>query len=187
MDLSRHLLRHARERVLGPIGCVAGDLLSLPVPDGCLDGVFCHRVLMHLEQPATAVTEFVRVLRSGGWLALAEPDWSSARLEPDTATSRTVLRAHAAAFAQGGIGSQLEALVRQAGCTVSGSAIDSESVHDFDSIWPSLNLERTLQRLTSDGELSAAQAEEWRAQVAAAAGSATFCFGMALGLCVGRK
>lgn len=187
VDFSRHLLHHARSRPAGPVNYAAGDLFHLPLPNGCLDGAICNRVLMHVQDPLAAVRDLVRVLRPGGWLGLCEPDWSAMRLEPDCETSRLVLHAHAAAFAQGDIGSRLESLARQAGGVEVGASVEGESTHDFAGIWPILNLERTLHQLVADGRLAGAEAEQWLAEVAAAAERGTFVIHILSGYCVGRK
>lgn len=50
---------------------VIGDIMSLPYPNEFFDGIFCHHVLEHLEDPKKAVNEFFRVLKKGG-VAIAE-------------------------------------------------------------------------------------------------------------------
>jgi SAM-dependent methyltransferase len=44
---------------------------ALPLADGCADGVLCTHVLYHVPDPQLAVDEMLRVLRPGGWLAIA--------------------------------------------------------------------------------------------------------------------
>ncbi|MDT7858162.1 class I SAM-dependent methyltransferase [Rubrivirga sp. S365] len=57
-----------------------GDLYGLPFDDGSFDVVLCSEVLEHLEDPARALAELVRVARSGVVLTVPrEPyfDWLS--------------------------------------------------------------------------------------------------------------
>ena len=54
-----------------------GDAAALPWPDGAFDCVRAERLLIYLKDPAEAVREMRRVLRSGGGLALIEPDFST--------------------------------------------------------------------------------------------------------------
>lgn len=50
--------------------------LFLPFADACFDFVFCHFVLLWIENPAAMVMEMRRATRTGGIvLALAEPDY----------------------------------------------------------------------------------------------------------------
>jgi ubiquinone/menaquinone biosynthesis C-methylase UbiE len=50
---------------------VVGDIRNLPYQDECFDGIFCHHVLEHLEEPEKAANEFFRVLNKGG-IVIAE-------------------------------------------------------------------------------------------------------------------
>jgi ubiquinone/menaquinone biosynthesis C-methylase UbiE len=50
---------------------VIGDIRSLPYKNKFFDGIFCHHVLEHLEDPKKAVNEFFRVLKKGG-IVIAE-------------------------------------------------------------------------------------------------------------------
>lgn len=55
---------------------IQGDAQSLPLADAVMDVVFCHFVLLWLPDPARAMREMARTLRTGGLaLALAEPDY----------------------------------------------------------------------------------------------------------------
>jgi ubiquinone/menaquinone biosynthesis C-methylase UbiE len=54
-----------------------GDVQKLNFPSGSFDGVFCHHVIEHLENPFEALKEFHRVLQAGGILYVETPDPSS--------------------------------------------------------------------------------------------------------------
>lgn len=54
-----------------------GDACALPYPDQAFDAAHCERVLMHLEDPSAALCEMRRVVRPGGRVVVAEPDWAS--------------------------------------------------------------------------------------------------------------
>jgi SAM-dependent methyltransferase len=71
-----------------------GDVDALPYADGSLDLVMAQTLLIHLEQPARALSEMFRVLRPGGFLLLSEPNnlgntgaslAPDARVDPDAA------------------------------------------------------------------------------------------------------
>jgi ubiquinone/menaquinone biosynthesis C-methylase UbiE len=61
-----------------------GDALDLPFPDAAFDAAHCERLLMHLEDPATALREMRRVVRPGGSVVVVETDWAGLRVDhPD--------------------------------------------------------------------------------------------------------
>lgn len=49
-----------------------GDALALDLPSGVVDAATCQTLLLHLNDPAEALTEMVRVTRRGG-LVIAHP------------------------------------------------------------------------------------------------------------------
>ena len=55
----------------------AGDVHALPLADGSMDRAKVDRVLQHVQNPAKALAEARRVLRPGGLLCMAEPDWDT--------------------------------------------------------------------------------------------------------------
>jgi SAM-dependent methyltransferase len=51
----------------------SGDTRNLPYKNDFFDGIFCHHVLEHLEDPENAVGEFHRVLKNRGVLIAEVP------------------------------------------------------------------------------------------------------------------
>jgi SAM-dependent methyltransferase len=92
---------------------------SLPIATHTLDVVFAHAVFEHLPNPAAVLTEFRRVLRPGGLLALSSSDWSSAVVEPRTPDVDRALAAHYRLRREAGgdpfMGARLADLVRANG------------------------------------------------------------------------
>ncbi|WIM95068.1 methyltransferase domain-containing protein [Actinoplanes oblitus] len=56
---------------------VLGDVCDLDLPDDCVDGVWCERVLQHVDDADRAIGELRRVTRPGGRLCLIDTDWDS--------------------------------------------------------------------------------------------------------------
>ncbi|BCY14029.1 methyltransferase domain-containing protein [Actinoplanes sp. L3-i22] len=56
---------------------VTGDVTALDLPDDSVDGVWCERVLQHVEDPDRAIAELRRVTRPGGRICLVDTDWES--------------------------------------------------------------------------------------------------------------
>jgi ubiquinone/menaquinone biosynthesis C-methylase UbiE len=54
-----------------------GDVCSLDLADDSVDGVWCERVLQHVDDAEVALGELVRVTRPGGRVCLVDTDWGS--------------------------------------------------------------------------------------------------------------
>ncbi|MCC7303038.1 MAG: methyltransferase domain-containing protein [Bacteroidia bacterium] len=61
---------------------IISDICSLPVPNSTFDAVLCTEVLEHVPDPGRAITELVRVLRSGGQLIITAPFGSLTHFAP---------------------------------------------------------------------------------------------------------
>ncbi|HEY7035622.1 MAG TPA: methyltransferase domain-containing protein [Thermomicrobiales bacterium] len=86
LDHAPDFVAAARARVadLGLADCVEvmeGDALALPLADAAFDAAHCERVLMHLDDPVAALREMRRVVRPGGTVVAAEPDWAGIRID----------------------------------------------------------------------------------------------------------
>jgi SAM-dependent methyltransferase len=91
VDYSPAMVRDAETKVetegLSHIVSVReADASRLPFADGSFDAAHCERLLMHLEDPNVALIEMARVVRPGGRIVVAEPDWGGIRIDhPDRA------------------------------------------------------------------------------------------------------
>lgn len=172
LDASHHMLQRARA-----ISCentppgentpefVHGNLTHIPFASASFNGVYCNRVLMHLQDPLTAVRDMLRILKPGGWMVLFEPDWSSARIEPDNYIARALLDTHYQNFKNGDIGRQLTSLAQWAGARVVHAAIHRCALSNYRTVRSMMNLERSLNRAVRSGRLLQQQAETWRTQM----------------------
>jgi len=67
-----HEMDKAKETV-GDWHLVSGSVTGLPFADGLFDKVVCSEVLEHVPDDSAAVSEFTRVLKPGGILAVSVP------------------------------------------------------------------------------------------------------------------
>jgi SAM-dependent methyltransferase len=91
VDASARMVEHARRRIAALDGGLAScaevrvaDLARpLDLPDASFDGIVSDLVLHYLRDWGTAMAEFRRVLRPGGWLVFSthHPSADAARLE----------------------------------------------------------------------------------------------------------
>ena len=61
---------------------IVSDITAIPEPDASFDAVMCVEVLEHLPNPKLAITEFARLLCSGGHLVLTAPFCSLTHFAP---------------------------------------------------------------------------------------------------------
>jgi len=59
------------------VSFIRGDIHDLNLPDNSVDGIRVDRTLQHVQDPQKVISEMVRVLKPGGWMVCAEPDWST--------------------------------------------------------------------------------------------------------------
>ncbi|WP_239118199.1 methyltransferase domain-containing protein [Paractinoplanes ferrugineus] len=56
---------------------LTGDVSAMTLPTDSVDGVWCERLLQHVEDADTAIAELIRVTRPGGRICLVDTDWES--------------------------------------------------------------------------------------------------------------
>ena len=79
LDQGRRL---AEGREIVNLEFVAGSAYEMPFPDNSFDVVFSLDLFEHLSEPLTALREFHRVVRPGGFVALSTPDWDAVEISP---------------------------------------------------------------------------------------------------------
>ena len=91
IDASRTMVEEAKRRGLRE--ALLADAESLPFDDASVDGCWADRTFQHLARPETALSEMVRVTKSGGRIVVVDPDYDTQVVDvPDEELARRVLR-----------------------------------------------------------------------------------------------
>ncbi|MGD9705344.1 MAG: class I SAM-dependent methyltransferase [Acidimicrobiia bacterium] len=102
------------------VAVLRGDATKLPFADGSFDRVITSEVLEHIQDDVGAISEFQRVLRPGGAIAVTVPSWLPEKI------NWMLSDEYHAPKAEGGhvriySATELKAKLRSAGLTVTGS------------------------------------------------------------------
>ena len=95
IDNSRLMVDTAAKRTdhLSWVTVRKGDGHHIPCPDQSFDACRADRVFIHLSEPEVAVDEMVRILRPGGRILIADPEYDSLMLDAQPAEiTRAVVR-----------------------------------------------------------------------------------------------
>lgn len=117
IDASRSMIAEARSRSgIGDVEFVVADAAGLPLDDGTADGCRCERVLQHVDDPGAAVAEMARIVRPGGVVVAAEPDWGTLVVDGGDAETGAVVAAAAMSRVRSpAVGRSLRRLFLEAG------------------------------------------------------------------------
>ena len=117
IDSSQTMVEEARRRSQHTeIQFMVGDAHALEFRSASFDAARAARTFQHLEDPRRALAELARVVRPGGRVVLAEPDWDTLVVDsPDQGLTRQLIHGHADSIRQPWIGRQLPALFEDVG------------------------------------------------------------------------
>jgi ubiquinone/menaquinone biosynthesis C-methylase UbiE len=156
-----------RTRTYPCIEVQAGDAQALPLDPASVDRAHADRVLQHLAAPARAVTELRRVLRPGGRVTLAEPDWDTLVIDAtDTATSRAYTRfVTTTVVRNAAVGRSLGRLLHDAGFIVESVHATAAVFRDYRSAETILRMPTVAERAWQAGHLGEDNARAWLAEL----------------------
>ncbi|MFH8617818.1 methyltransferase domain-containing protein [Streptomyces sp. NPDC017979] len=180
VDASREMAERARERMreraeggggAAGVEVLLGDVHRLPLADASVDRVRTDRVLQHVTDPAQVLAEARRVLRPGGRLVMAEPDWDSLVVDyPDLDVVRGYTRHITDRIIRNGvIGRELPRLAAAAGFAVPMVVPVTSVFREVGAADAVLGLERNTQRAIEAGYVAEGAGREWLAALGGAA------------------
>ena len=185
VDQDPEMVEQARRRTstLPRIEVLVGDAHALPLDDASFDRARADRVLQHLANPAQALAELRRVVRPGGLVTLAEPDWDTLAIDAaDTTTSRAYTRFITTDLVRNAtIGRQLGRLLNAAGFIVESVAATVILFRDYQSAETILRMPAVAEQAWQAGALDEQAARAWLTELAEGPFLAAFTFFTAVG------
>jgi ubiquinone/menaquinone biosynthesis C-methylase UbiE len=123
LDPSREAIEGARRdaaaRGLENLDYKQGSVYELPFPDASFDVAYAHQVIQHLREREAALREMLRVVRSGGLVAVRDIDWGTVAYWPHDPWIDRFIEVHQKAWYRNGgepqMGRHLRALFNRAG------------------------------------------------------------------------
>ena len=165
VDASAQLVAEARRRAAEAgvsVEFVHCDAHALALPDDAVDGARVERVLQHLDDPGRAVGELARVVRPGGRVVAAEPDWGTFVIDSDDPEISAVVSAAAARRLRSpGVGRTLRRLFLAAGLERVGLTSRALIITDRAASDMVFDVPGAARRAVEDGELDESRAAAW--------------------------
>ncbi len=174
VNASAAMVAEARRRAAGVTGAAAeflhADAHALALPDAAVNGARVERVLQHLDDPGRAVAELARVVRPGGRVVAAEPDWGTFVIDSDDpAVAAVVAAAAARRLRSPGVGRTLRRRFLEAGLERVELATRALVISDRAASDTVFDVPGAVQRAVEDGDLDPGRAAAWLDGVARAA------------------
>ncbi len=177
VDASAAMVAEARRRADAAgagatVEFLHADAHALTLPDDAVDGARVERVLQHLDDPGRAVAELARVVRPGGRVVAAEPDWGTFVIDSDDPAIAAVVAAAAARRLRSpGVGRTLRRRFLEAGLERVEVATRALVISDGAASDTVFDVPGAVQRAVEDGDLDPGRAAAWLDGVARAAAS----------------
>jgi ubiquinone/menaquinone biosynthesis C-methylase UbiE len=192
VDYSEALIHEAHRRWASsdlPVSFHVGDAHALPFPDASFDACRAERVFVHLQDPARAFAEMVRVAKPGARVAVFDMDADTLIVDaPDRRVTRAILDLRADLFrSRGWIGRRLRALYVEHAMTAVqiAPATCVFMDHDFASAFWSLGQTAALAR--DRNLISAAEEVDWLSALRDAGAGGRFFLSVTAFLACGTK
>lgn len=143
----------AQQRGLTNLRFEVASVYDLPFPSDAFEAVFSHALFEHLTDPAGALKEIRRVLRPGGVVGIASPDWGgNMSVPPDPVVDEAIELYKLLQAKNGGnpyIGRELRRLLQEGGFSVVRLTATYDCYEDV-GLFAELIAERIQSARTSD-------------------------------------
>ena len=167
VDGSQSMIATAQRRAEGcglPVAFQVADAQQLPFAEDSFDAARADRIFMHLQSPAQALSEMMRVVRPGGRVLVYEVDFETLTVDlPEHLRTRKIVNAWSDGFRNGWLGRHIPALFREVGLhevRITPATLWLRYPVAMQMIGPA-----TVERACAAGLLTPAEGEDWLRQL----------------------
>jgi len=189
VDADAAKVAEAHRRALGvprPVDFRVGDAYRLEFEAAAFDACRADKVFHHLDDPAKALGEMVRVSRPGARVVVSDVDYDTLIVDgPPPALTRRIAAHHSDRMPSGTVGRRLPALFRAAGLAAVELFADTAVVTTWDDAV--VHLREKAEAARDAGVVSAAEATRWLAAVQEADAASRFLCAVTVFTARGRK
>ena len=165
IDSSEVMIAEAKKRSKGlslHVEFRVAAAAELPFADDSFDATRSERLFQHLDDPNPALSEMIRVTRSGGRVSVLDPDWETVVIDsPDPRLTRKILLASLDTHVNPWSGRQLFALFHAAGLREIEVLPVTIPVLDFSVAEPVLELRKCVETAVKKRVISSAEGLQW--------------------------
>jgi SAM-dependent methyltransferase len=180
------MVAEARRRGLET--AVVADAHQLPFAPGSFDGAWADRTFQHLADPPAALAELARIVRAGGTVVVADPDYGAQSVAgPEPALAARVLAFRCDSIRNGRLASGMASLFGDAGLGEVRTGRHEIVVRRPDSLDRALGL-RDWAALAAERDLvSPAEARSWEQSLDLAASGDCFRYSFSIVITSGTR
>ena len=165
------------------------DAMSLPFETDYFDSCRSERLFQHLLNPAQALSEMIRVTKSGGWVVVLDTDWGSLSTDSDeTEIERRLARFLAESSLQNGYsGRKLYRLFKQQNLADISFEVFPVATTNYALARQSTLAERIEQEALKAGVITSEELHRWRTGLEQADSEGIYFCSVNVMLFAGRK
>ena len=193
VDYDPAMIEEAREKARqeGMDGWVRheqADGFHLPCADGEFDAARSERVFQHVADPSGILAEMIRAVRPGGWIVVADTDWSTLSFDtPEKDVEWILRRRWIDRFLNGYSGRQLRGMFLRQGLADVTVEVFPLVVTDYPTARRMILMDRVEEEALAEGKVDAAGLERWRRSLEAADAEGTFLSSANMLVVAGRR